>query len=137
MSEYEYKPSSSLKFKNDKKLVAPNLFGLIWSLIVVVRKKKSSSSSKSKDVLLGSKSSSPSAATIDNSDTASLDKPNTSSSTDNRTESEKKFDQIQRLRMKDRVKNQAKLSHKDKVNQFNQHLDRLSEHHDLPKVGPG
>lgn len=106
-------------------------------IVIVRKKKKSSSSSKSKDILLGSQSSSPSATAIDDSDKPSLDKSNTSSSIDNRTESEKKFDQTQRLRMKDRVKNQAKFSHKDKVNQFNQHLDRLSEHHDLPKVGPG
>jgi protein FAM32A len=29
------------------------------------------------------------------------------------------------------------MSHKEKVAEFNKYLENLSEHHDLPKVGPG
>ena len=32
---------------------------------------------------------------------------------------------------------QAELTHKEKVRMFNEKLARLSEHHDIPKVGPG
>ncbi len=31
----------------------------------------------------------------------------------------------------------ASKSHKEKVAEFNEYLGKLSEHHDIPKVGPG
>jgi protein FAM32A len=31
----------------------------------------------------------------------------------------------------------ADTTHKERVNQFNAKLEALSEHHDIPKVGPG
>lgn len=39
--------------------------------------------------------------------------------------------------MHERIRKEAKLSHKEKVDAFNQYLGSLSEHHDIPKVGPG
>lgn len=36
--------------------------------------------------------------------------------------------------MAERVSKEAKRSHKDKVDAFNEHLSSLSEHHDIPKV---
>ena len=33
-----------------------------------------------------------------------------------------------------RVAKLAKKTHKDRVNEFNAHLESLSEHHDIPKV---
>jgi hypothetical protein len=38
------------------------------------------------------------------------------------------------LQMAERVSKEAKRSHKDKVDAFNEHLSSLSEHHDIPKV---
>jgi len=35
---------------------------------------------------------------------------------------------------KDRIKNRATKSHKDKVQNFNTYLNTLSEHYDIPKV---
>jgi protein FAM32A len=35
------------------------------------------------------------------------------------------------------IKEMASKSHKDKVREFNEKLSKLSEHHDIPKVGPG
>ncbi|PKA52994.1 hypothetical protein AXF42_Ash001975 [Apostasia shenzhenica] len=31
----------------------------------------------------------------------------------------------------------AKKSHRDRIQEFNQYLANLSEHYDIPKVGPG
>lgn len=37
----------------------------------------------------------------------------------------------------ERVAKAAAKSHKEKVTEFNQKLEKLSEHYDIPKVGPG
>ena len=31
----------------------------------------------------------------------------------------------------------AKCSHKDRINKLNAYLERLPEHNDIPKIGPG
>ena len=31
----------------------------------------------------------------------------------------------------------ASKSHRDRVREFNEYLTNLTEHHDIPKVGPG
>lgn len=90
-------------------------------------KSKSSTQTQSKEQAIGPSST---------SSTASL-ASSPSQSHDTRTESEKKFDHIQRRRLHHKVKDQAKLSHKDKVDEFNKKLERLTEHNDLPKIGPG
>jgi protein FAM32A len=43
----------------------------------------------------------------------------------------------QAKREKDRVKKAAQKSHREKIEELNQKLANLSEHHDIPKVGPG
>ena len=53
------------------------------------------------------------------------------------TEAERKFEEVRRKRMKDRIAKEARTSHKEKVEAFNKYLGSLSEHHDIPKVGPG
>lgn len=40
------------------------------------------------------------------------------------------------LQLAKKVRQEAKMSHKDKVSEFNQKLERQSEHHDLPRVSP-
>ncbi|KAI8992183.1 hypothetical protein BDF20DRAFT_848807 [Mycotypha africana] len=54
-----------------------------------------------------------------------------------KTEAERKFEETQRRRQMERVYKAATKSHKDRVQEFNQKLENLSEHHDIPKVGPG
>ncbi|KAF1800001.1 hypothetical protein FB192DRAFT_1389497 [Mucor lusitanicus] len=54
-----------------------------------------------------------------------------------KTEAERKFEEIKRQRQMERVSKAAAKSHKDRVQEFNQKLEQLSEHHDIPKVGPG
>ena len=53
------------------------------------------------------------------------------------TEAERKLLEIQRERRLKQVQQLARKSHKDKVSEFNSKLAKLSEHHDVPKVGPG
>lgn len=60
-----------------------------------------------------------------------------SDSEDRRTAAEKKHDERVRAREEARLKAQAQKSHKDRVREFNEYLTNLSEHHDIPKVGPG
>ena len=57
--------------------------------------------------------------------------------TDTRTNAEKAHDERSRLQRKKMILEQAELTHKEKVRMFNEKLARLSEHHDIPKVGPG
>ena len=38
------------------------------------------------------------------------------------------------LQLGRRVEKLANKTHKDRVNEFNAHLESLSEHHDIPKV---
>ncbi|CAM6086690.1 unnamed protein product [Calypogeia fissa] len=56
---------------------------------------------------------------------------------DHRTPAEKVYDeQRTRLEMK-RLAKVASKSHRQKIEEFNQYLANLSEHYDIPKVGPG
>ena len=54
-----------------------------------------------------------------------------------KTESEKKFELIQKLRKKEKIQKMSEKSYRDKLKDYNSFLDTLSEHHDIPKVGPG
>ena len=50
------------------------------------------------------------------------------------TESEKRYDEVRRKRLAEKVRKEAQKSHKDRVSEFNQKLERMSEHHDMPRV---
>lgn len=56
---------------------------------------------------------------------------------DRRTDAEKRFEARQIQLEKDRLKKLAGKSHRDRVKDFNDYLANLSEHHDIPRVGPG
>ena len=56
---------------------------------------------------------------------------------DKRTAAERKYDEIQAKRAAEKTKKMALKSHRERVAEFNAHLASLSEHHDIPKVGPG
>lgn len=56
---------------------------------------------------------------------------------DRRTEAEKRYDaRIQKLEL-EQTKKLAQKSHRERVKDFNEHLSKLTEHYDIPKVGPG
>mmetsp|Transcript_30450 Transcript_30450/g.76453 ORF Transcript_30450/g.76453 Transcript_30450/m.76453 type:complete len:109 (-) Transcript_30450:171-497(-) len=56
---------------------------------------------------------------------------------DSRTEAERKFEELQRKRESERLEKMVELTHKQKIQKLNQHLDSLPTHFDIPKVGPG
>ncbi|KAL6074504.1 Protein fam32a [Balamuthia mandrillaris] len=54
-----------------------------------------------------------------------------------KTEAERKFEEAQKKREKQVVKKLATKSHRQRVEEFNKHLEALPNHFDIPKVGPG
>ncbi|RUS23843.1 hypothetical protein BC938DRAFT_474525 [Jimgerdemannia flammicorona] len=54
-----------------------------------------------------------------------------------KTAAELKFEETRRKRQEEKVKKAATKSHKEKVAEFNQKLEEMTEHYDIPKVGPG
>jgi protein FAM32A len=54
-----------------------------------------------------------------------------------KTPAQMKFDLIRKKRLLTRVQDRMKLTHKERVEKFNTDLSRLSEHYDIPKIGPG
>eukprot|EP00193_Tetraselmis_chui_P009045 CAMPEP_0177768466 /NCGR_PEP_ID=MMETSP0491_2-20121128/9735_1 /TAXON_ID=63592 /ORGANISM="Tetraselmis chuii, Strain PLY429" /LENGTH=148 /DNA_ID=CAMNT_0019285273 /DNA_START=106 /DNA_END=554 /DNA_ORIENTATION=+ len=56
---------------------------------------------------------------------------------DRRTAAEKKHDEMLAKREEQELARLATKSHKDRIKEFNDYLSNLSEHHDIPRVGPG
>lgn len=54
-----------------------------------------------------------------------------------KTEAEKRHDEMRRKRLEEKVKKEGVKTHKEKVEELNKYLSGLSEHHDMPKIGPG
>jgi len=54
---------------------------------------------------------------------------------DDRTPAEKEYDEKNEARELERLKKMAKLTHRETIDQYNNYLASLSEHHDVPKVG--
>ncbi|XP_034563615.1 protein FAM32A-like [Notolabrus celidotus] len=53
---------------------------------------------------------------------------------DKRTPAQVAFDKTQEKRQMERILNKASKTHKHRVEDFNRHLDNLTEHYDIPKV---
>ncbi|KAK5870220.1 hypothetical protein PBY51_024874 [Eleginops maclovinus] len=53
---------------------------------------------------------------------------------DKRTPAQMAFDKMQEKRQMERILNKASKTHKLRVEDFNRHLDCLTEHYDIPKV---
>ncbi|KAH6916978.1 hypothetical protein BKA70DRAFT_1251071, partial [Coprinopsis sp. MPI-PUGE-AT-0042] len=132
MGDYDIRPGGSLKLK-----------GGVAEGGIVKKKKKQSSKSKpesekhaerekikellySEDVVKTSSGSSRGSPAI----------PSEGGSSSRKTEAERRFEEVQKERLARKVAKLAKKTHKDRVAEFNQHLETLSEHHDIPKVGP-
>ena len=54
--------------------------------------------------------------------------------TDTLTPAERKFKETQEKHKMERILKRASTTHRDRVEEFNRHLDSLSEHYDIPKV---
>ncbi|KAJ3147675.1 hypothetical protein HDU86_007923 [Geranomyces michiganensis] len=115
---------------------------------VIKKKKKKSKSEKVASTSSKLQSPSTAAATssspITTSGDASSLPPDQTTTQDNKprarqqkTAAELKFEEIQRQRQQDRIAKTAASSHKERVAEFNKYLEGLSEHYDIPKVGPG
>lgn len=63
--------------------------------------------------------------------------PPRSEGEDRRTEAERKYDEWQKRREDKQVGVLAGKSHRARIRDFNEYLANLTEHHDIPKVGPG
>ncbi|KAF9270598.1 DUF1754-domain-containing protein [Marasmius fiardii PR-910] len=131
MSDYDFRPAGSLKLK-----VSASDGGVIKK-----KRKKSKIKEDSAEPERESKrvKESSSSEQVDNTATPPGSGRNSpaASSKSKKTDAEKRFDEIQRRRLQQRVAKMAHKTHKDRVNEFNAHLESLSEHHDIPKVGPG
>jgi hypothetical protein len=64
------------------------------------------------------------------------DLPTLSEVRDNRTRAEKNFDEMMIKRENERYSKYYEHGHKEKINKFNDLLDKLPEHFDIPRVGP-
>ncbi|OSX67249.1 hypothetical protein POSPLADRAFT_1063994 [Postia placenta MAD-698-R-SB12] len=137
MSDYDFRPGGSLKLKGG---VAEG---------GIVKKKKSKSKSKAKDK---EKDRSIEEARLkeleklmeEEEEKAKSASPSDSGrnspavgSSERKTAAEKRFEEVQRKRLAEKVARLANKTHKDRVHEFNSKLEALSEHHDIPKVGPG
>eukprot|EP01025_Chloroclados_australasicus_P049660 TRINITY_DN566_c1_g1_i1.p3 TRINITY_DN566_c1_g1~~TRINITY_DN566_c1_g1_i1.p3 ORF type:complete len:141 (-),score=33.41 TRINITY_DN566_c1_g1_i1:113-535(-) len=56
---------------------------------------------------------------------------------DKRTDYEKRRDEWMLRREQKLIQEAAKQSHRERVQDFNEKLAQLTEHYDIPKVGPG
>ena len=54
-----------------------------------------------------------------------------------KTEAEERFDEQRRKRLDERLKREGVKTHKQRVEELNRYLSGLSEHHDMPRIGPG
>ncbi|KAK5207937.1 hypothetical protein LTR41_006449 [Exophiala xenobiotica] len=54
-----------------------------------------------------------------------------------KTEAEKRHEEQRRKRLEDRLKREGVKTHKERVEELNRYLSSLSEHHDMPRIGPG
>ncbi|THH13589.1 hypothetical protein EW146_g6651 [Bondarzewia mesenterica] len=121
MSDYDFRPGGSLKLK---KGVAEG---------GITKKKKKSKPKGDKDSKQDHvKDDSPVLGSPEGSDRNSPALGSTSS--ERKTEAERRFQEVQRKRLAERVKKLATKTHKDRVHEFNAKLESLSEHHDIPKV---
>nr|CAG4649057.1 EOG090X0P1V [Polyphemus pediculus] len=51
-----------------------------------------------------------------------------------KTKAQLKFEQMKEEQLKKRIMEKASKTHKQRVEEFNRHLDSLTEHFDIPKV---
>ncbi|KAH9858014.1 DUF1754-domain-containing protein [Lenzites betulinus] len=136
-SDYDFRPGGSLKLK-----------GGVTDGGIVKKKKKGKSKDKEKDKEVARSAGEERLKALeraieeDESKVASSagsgrNSPAIAGTSDRKTAAEKRFEETQKRRLAEKVARLATKTHKDRVNEFNSKLEALSEHHDIPKVGPG
>lgn len=58
-------------------------------------------------------------------------------SNDVKTKAEIEFERVREEREADELKKRLKRSHRERIDEFNERLSSMSEHYDIPKIGPG
>ncbi|KAG9684247.1 hypothetical protein KCU85_g5978, partial [Aureobasidium melanogenum] len=115
------------------------------------KRKKKSSSSKSSAVAAAtssSKDATPAKDTIDPENTTDLEqreknKQESLIPDDGKTEYERRHEETRRkrvspgIRLEERLMREGVKTHKERVEELNKYLSTLSEHHDMPRIGPG
>nr|OQO29491.1 hypothetical protein B0A51_03019 [Rachicladosporium sp. CCFEE 5018] len=56
---------------------------------------------------------------------------------DGKTETQRRHEETRRKRLDERLKKEGVKTHKERVEALNKYLSGLSEHHDMPRIGPG
>lgn len=56
---------------------------------------------------------------------------------DQRTAAEKRFDAMKLKRLPEKIEKETKVTFKNKYEEYSKNLNKLPEHYDIPKVGPG
>jgi len=56
---------------------------------------------------------------------------------DGKTETERRYEEMRRRRLDERLRKEGVKTHKERVEGLNKYLSTLSEHHDMPRIGPG
>ncbi|PQE12275.1 DUF1754 superfamily protein [Rutstroemia sp. NJR-2017a BVV2] len=54
-----------------------------------------------------------------------------------KTEAERRREEMRRRRLIQRLEREGVKTHKQRVEELNRYLSTLSEHHDMPRIGPG
>ncbi|PQE16968.1 DUF1754 superfamily protein [Rutstroemia sp. NJR-2017a BBW] len=54
-----------------------------------------------------------------------------------KTEAERRREDMRRRRLIQRLEREGVKTHKQRVEELNRYLSTLSEHHDMPRIGPG
>ncbi|KAH0364036.1 hypothetical protein KCU65_g6996, partial [Aureobasidium melanogenum] len=109
------------------------------------KRKKKSSSSKSTAVAAAtssSKDATPAKDTTDPEDTTDLEqreknKEESLIPDDGKTEYERRHEETRRKRLEEKLMREGVKTHKERVEELNKYLSTLSEHHDMPRIGPG
>lgn len=68
---------------------------------------------------------------------ASTDEAEDAKKDDHLTQAERRYLQQWKKLDHHRLAKMAAKSHRDRIQEFNQYLANLSEHYEIPKVGPG
>ncbi|PSS25080.1 hypothetical protein M430DRAFT_24925 [Amorphotheca resinae ATCC 22711] len=56
---------------------------------------------------------------------------------DGKTPAERQAEEMRRKRLHERLAREGIKTHKQRVEELNKYLSNLSEHHDMPRIGPG
>ncbi|KAG9583225.1 hypothetical protein KCU77_g12749, partial [Aureobasidium melanogenum] len=107
------------------------------------RKKKSSSKSSAVAAVTSSSKDATSAKdTTDPKNTTDLEqreknKQESLIPDDGKTEYERRHEETRRKRLEEKLMREGVKTHKERVEELNKYLSTLSEHHDMPRIGPG